>query len=80
MRPVRIIAALLFAATAGLLTVSAAPAWARSTRAPVVQASPNPVTAGHSVTLSGSVDPDRAAAQCPRRHPVLQGVRPGRLG
>jgi hypothetical protein len=65
MRPVRIIATLLLAATAGLLTVAAAPAWATSTStAVVVQASPNPVVAGQSVTLSGSVGPEGAASDC----------------
>jgi hypothetical protein len=65
MRPIRIIAALLLAATAGTLTVSAAPAWATSTStAVVVQASPNPVIAGHSVALSGSVGPAGAASDC----------------
>jgi hypothetical protein len=67
MRPVRAIAALLLAATAGLLTVAAAPASATTftTRtAVVVQASPNPVIAGHSVTLSGSVGPQGAATDC----------------
>jgi hypothetical protein len=63
MRRVRIIAALLSAA-AGLLTVSAAPAWAASSTAVVVQASPDPVIAGQSVTLSGSVGPEGAATDC----------------
>jgi hypothetical protein len=66
MRPVRTIAALLLAATAAMLTVAAAPASATSTTgtAVVVQASPNPVVAGHSVTLSGSVGPQGAATDC----------------
>ena len=67
MRPVRTIAALLLAATAGLLTVAAAPASATTftTRtAVVVQVSPNPVVAGRSVTLSGSVGPQGAATDC----------------
>jgi hypothetical protein len=66
MRPVRTIAALLLAATAAMLTVSAAPASATSTTstAVVVQASPTPVIAGHSVTLSGSVGPQGAATDC----------------
>jgi hypothetical protein len=65
MRPVRTIAALLLAAAA-VLTVTAAPASATSTTstAVVVQASPNPVVAGHSVTLSGSVGPQGAATDC----------------
>ena len=65
MRPVRTIATLLFAATAAMLTPLAAPAWAAPTTSPVVvHASPNPVVAGHTVTLSGSVGPDRASADC----------------
>jgi len=64
MRVVRTIAALLLAATA-MLTVAAAPASATtSSTAVVVQASPNPVIAGHSVTLSGSVGPQGAATDC----------------
>jgi hypothetical protein len=65
MRPVRIIAALVSAVTAGLLTVSAAPAAAASTStAVVVQARPSPVIAGHPVTLSGSVGPEGVATDC----------------
>ena len=65
MRPVRLIALLVSAATAGLLTVSAAPASAAVTGvAVVVQASPNPVVAGQRVTLSGSVGPEGAATDC----------------
>ena len=67
MRPVRTIAALLLAATAAMLTVAAAPASATTSTtstAVVVQASPNPVIAGHSVTLSGSVGPQGAATDC----------------
>jgi hypothetical protein len=65
MRPVRIIAVLVLAATAGLLTVSTAPASAASTStAVVVQARPSPVIAGHSVTLSGSVGPEAVATDC----------------
>jgi hypothetical protein len=68
MRPVRIIAALLLAATAALFTVAAAPASATTSTttgtAVVVQASPSPVVAGHSVTLSGSVGPQGAATDC----------------
>ena len=65
MRPVRIIATLLLAATAAMLTVAAAPASATTfSTAVVVQASPNPVVAGHSVTLSGSVGPQGAATDC----------------
>jgi Flp pilus assembly protein CpaB len=65
MRPVRIIAAMLFAATVGTLTLVAAPAWAAHTTLPVaVKASPSPVTAGHTVTVSGSVGPDAARSEC----------------
>ena len=65
MRAVRTIATLLLAATAAMLTVAAAPASATtSSTAVVVQASPNPVIAGHSVTLSGSVGPQGAATDC----------------
>jgi hypothetical protein len=66
MQPVRIIAALLLAATV-FLTVSAAPASATistTSTAVVVQASPNPVIAGHSVALSGSVGSQGAATDC----------------
>ncbi|HEY5987624.1 MAG TPA: hypothetical protein VIV12_14805 [Streptosporangiaceae bacterium] len=55
MRPVRIIAALLFAATVGTLTLLAAPARA----APVaIHVNPSSVAAGGTVTVSGSVGPD----------------------
>lgn len=65
MRPVRIITALVVAAIAGILTVSAAPASAASTStAVVVQARPNPVITGHTVTVSGSVGPEGAASDC----------------
>jgi hypothetical protein len=65
MRPVRTIAALLFAATVGMLTLLAAPAWAASTTSPVVvHVSPSPVVAGHTVTVSGSVGPDAAGSDC----------------
>jgi len=65
MRPVRLIAGFVLAA-AGTLAVSAAPAAAASisTAAAVVQARPNPVVAGQSVTLSGSVGPEAAASDC----------------
>jgi hypothetical protein len=50
MRPVRIIAAVLFAATVATLTLLAAPVSA----APVaVHVSPSLVVAGHTVTVSG---------------------------
>jgi hypothetical protein len=65
MRPVRIITAVVLAATVGTLMLLAAPAWAAPTTSPVVvHASPNPVVAGHTVTLSGSVGPAAAAADC----------------
>jgi hypothetical protein len=65
MRPVRIITALLFAAAIGTLTLLAAPAWAASPTPPVaVHVSPNPVLAGHTVALSGSVGPAAAGSDC----------------
>lgn len=64
MRPVRTTAILLFA-TVAMLTLLAAPASAASMTAPaVVHASPSPVVAGHTVTMSGLVGPDRASADC----------------
>jgi hypothetical protein len=60
MRPVRIVAAIVFA----ILTLLTAPAWASSE--PVrLQVSPKSVVAGESVTLSGSVGPESAASECP---------------
>src|SRR6266542_5995494 len=65
MRPARSITALMFAATVGMLTLLAAPAWAApTTPAVAVHVSPSPVAAGHAVTLSGSVGPDAAASDC----------------
>jgi hypothetical protein len=65
MRPARIIAAVAFAATVGLLTLGATPAWAAPTTPPVaVHVSPSPVVAGHAVTMSGSVGPDAAGSDC----------------
>jgi hypothetical protein len=65
MRPIRILAALLFAAAIGTPTLLAAPAWAASSTPPVaVQVSPTPVVAGHTVTLSGSVGPEAAGSDC----------------
>src|SRR6266540_1283062 len=65
MRPARSITALMFAATVGLLTLLAAPAWAAPTTPPfAVHVSPSPVAAGHAVTLSGSVGPDSAGSDC----------------
>jgi hypothetical protein len=64
MRPVRIIT-LLFAAAIGTPTLLAAPSWAASPTPPVVvHASPNPVVAGHTATLSGSVGPEAAGSDC----------------
>jgi hypothetical protein len=61
MRPVRIIATVLLAATVTTLTLLTAPVSA----APIaVHASPNPVVAGHTVTLYGSVGPDGASSDC----------------
>jgi hypothetical protein len=54
MRPVRIIAALLSAATPGTLTLLAAPAWAEPV---AIHVSPSAVVAGSTVTVSGSAGP-----------------------
>jgi hypothetical protein len=62
MRPVRTIAALLFAATIGTLALSAGPAWAAPV--PTLQVSPGSVAAGDTVTVSGSVGPEPAASAC----------------
>jgi hypothetical protein len=62
MRPVRIVAALVFAATAALLAPLAAPAWAGP--APTLQVSPGSVTAGDRVVVSGSVGPEPAGSAC----------------
>jgi hypothetical protein len=62
MRPVRIVAALVFAATVALLAPLAAPAWAGP--APTLQVSPGSVTAGDSVVVSGSVGPEPAGSAC----------------
>jgi hypothetical protein len=61
MRPVRIIAALLFAATVGMLTPLAAPAWAAPA---TLQVSPSSVTAGDTVVVSGSVGPAPEGSDC----------------
>jgi len=61
MRPVRIIAGLLFAATVGVLA-PAAPAWAAS--ATTLQVSPRATTAGDTVVVSGSVGPAPAGSAC----------------
>jgi hypothetical protein len=60
MRPVRIIAALLFA-TVGVLA-PALPAWAAS--ATTLQVSPRAITAGDTVVVSGSVGPAPAGSAC----------------
>lgn len=65
MRPVRFIAAVVLAATVGTLTLLAAPAGAAPTTPPVVvHVSPSPAVAGHAVTMSGSVGPEAAGADC----------------
>jgi hypothetical protein len=61
MRPVRIIAALVFAATVGVLA-PAAPAWAAS--ATTLQVSPSAITAGDTVVVSGSVGPAPTGSAC----------------
>jgi hypothetical protein len=61
MRPVRITAALLFAATVGMLA-PAAPAWAAP--ATTLQVSPSSITAGDTVVVSGSVGPAPAGSAC----------------
>src|SRR6266540_1519559 len=72
MRPVRIIAAFVFAATVGTLTLLAAPAWAAPTTPPAsVHVSPRSIVAGHTVTLSGSVGPDAAGSECATRVTLL---------
>jgi hypothetical protein len=61
MRPARILATVAIAATVGMLTLLAAPAWA----APVsIAVSPSSVAAGHAVVVSGSVGPDAAGSEC----------------
>jgi hypothetical protein len=69
MRPVRIIVALVFAATVGVLA-PAAPAWAAS--ATTLQVSPSAITAGDTVVVSGSVGP--APAGSGRFQPLLEGL------
>jgi hypothetical protein len=59
MRPVRIIAAVMFA----ILTLLTAPAWA-APAAPTLRVSPGSVAAGDTITLSGSVGPDSAGSEC----------------
>jgi hypothetical protein len=64
MRPVRIIAAILFAAIVGMSTLLPTQASA----APVaVNVSPGSVTAGDTVTVAGSVGPDSAGSECASR-------------
>jgi hypothetical protein len=64
MRPVRSIATVLLAATVTTLTLLTAPVSA----APIaVHANPNPVVAGHTVTVSGSVGPNSAGSECASR-------------
>ena len=61
MRPVRIIAALLLAATVGT-PAPVASAWAAP--AATLQVSPGSVTAGDTVVVSGSVGPGQAGSAC----------------
>src|SRR6266498_1012811 len=68
MRPARILATVAIAATVGMLTLLAAPAWA----APVsIAVSPSSVAAGHAVVVSGSVGPDAAGSECASRVTLL---------
>jgi hypothetical protein len=60
MRPVRIIAAVVFA----ILTLLTVPAWAAPAAPATLQVSPRSVAAGGSVTVSGSVGPDSAGSEC----------------
>jgi hypothetical protein len=62
MRPVRIIDALLFAATVAMLAPLAAPAWAAPV--PTLGVSPGSVTAGGDVVVSGSVGSQPAGSAC----------------
>jgi hypothetical protein len=63
MRPVRTIAALVLA-TVGMLTLAAAPAGAAPA---TLQVSPASVTAGDTVTVSGSLGPGEAGSECASR-------------
>jgi hypothetical protein len=60
MRPVRIIAAVVFV----ILTLLTVPAWAAPAALATLQVSPSSVAAGHSVTVSGSVGLDSAGSEC----------------
>jgi hypothetical protein len=60
MRPVRIIATLLFATTVGML----APAATASAAPTTLRVSPSSVTAGDTVVVSGSVGPAPAGSAC----------------
>jgi hypothetical protein len=60
MRPVRIIAAVVFA----ILTLLTVPAWAAPVAPVTLRVSPSSVAAGGSVTVSGSVGPDSAGSEC----------------
>jgi hypothetical protein len=62
MRPVRIIATLVFAATVGMLMLAAAPAGAAP--ATTLQVSPSSITAGDTVVVSGSLGPAPAGSEC----------------
>src|SRR5512133_2276391 len=60
MRPVRIIAAVVFA----ILTLLTVPAWAAPAAPVALRVGPSSVAAGGSVTVSGSVGPDSAGSEC----------------
>jgi hypothetical protein len=60
MRPVRIIAAVVFA----ILTLLTAPAWATPAAPTAIHVSPSSVAAGGTITVSGSVGPDQAGSEC----------------
>jgi hypothetical protein len=60
MRPVRIIAAVVFA----ILTLLTAPAWAAPAAPTAIRVSPSSVAAGGTITVSGSVGPDQAGSEC----------------
>ena len=71
MRPVRIMAAMLFAATVGMSTLLPTPGWA----APVaINVSPGSVVAGDTVTVAGSVGPDSAGSECASRVTLISNA------
>src|SRR4029450_9679205 len=71
MRPVRIIAAVVFA----ILTLLTVPAWAAPAAPVTLRVSPSSVAAGSSVTVSGSGGLG-GLGMCQWRHPALQGLCP----